>query len=171
MYATLRWAIAVVGVICAMAAPVVAAELNENLAMFSNLADTEWEGHFEDAEESMTLYMKWEPLIGGASVEMSGWSTGSDMTRRNIHYWDPEKKKVAYLALTSNGYVASGTVEFEGSVMTFLGRQTWPDGTVVDTKGEWEFLSSGKIRATGFKYQNGEWIPGHRILFTRTDPK
>ena len=148
-----------------------ASELNENLAIFKDLIGKQWEGHFEDADEPMTLYMNWEPIIGGAAVQMRGWSTGSDMTRVNIYYWDNEKKQVAFLAMTSNGYVATGTAQLKDSVLTFLGRQIFPDGQVRETKSCWEFLPDGKVRASLYNHENGEWTPSHKIIYTPVDSK
>lgn len=145
------------------------ADLDENLSMFADLIGKQWEGHFEDADEPMTLYMEWEPIIGGAAVQMKGWSSSSDMTRLNIYYWDREKKQVYYLAMTSNGYVATGTATGEDSVLTFTGRQVGPDGTARDTKGCWELLPDGNVRVTGCANQGDQRKPGHRILYTPTE--
>jgi hypothetical protein len=156
-------------IIATGAAPVGADELDENLSMFAELIGKQWEGHFEDADESMRLYMSWEPIIGGAAIQMSGWSTGSDMTRRNIYYWDRAKKQVAFLAITSNGYTATGTVQLENKVLIFIGQQIWPDGSVHDTMSRWEFLPDGNVRAIGYGKEGDDWVPGHKILFEVKD--
>lgn len=135
--------------------------LDSNLALFEDLIGKQWEGHFENVDEPMTLYMKWEPIIGGAAIQMSGSSSTTDMTRRNIYYFDRAKKQVAFLAMTSNGYVATGTVTSEDSALVFVGKQTWPDGSVHDTESRWVFLPDGSIRA----------LAGHSILFTPVKPK
>lgn len=146
-----------------------ATELDENLGMLADLVGKQWQGRFEDAEEDMTLFMSWEPIIGGAAVQMSGWSTGSNMTRRNIYYWDRENKRVAYLAMTSNGYVSVGSVQLEDSVLTFLGRQVWPDGSAHDTKSRWMFLPDEKVRVVGYRRDGDKWLPGHKILYEAVD--
>jgi len=148
-----------------------AAEIDQNLMIFKDLIGKQWEGHFEDAEESITLYMSWQPITGGAAVEMSGWSSISDMTRRNIYYFDRTKNQVAFLAMTSNGYVATGKVHLEDSVLIFLGLQVWPDGSVHDTKSRWQFLPDASIRVIGYSFENNEWKPGHKILYTASDSK
>ncbi|HUV29532.1 MAG TPA: hypothetical protein VMY05_00380 [Acidobacteriota bacterium] len=135
--------------------------LDTNLSIFEDLIGKQWEGHFEDADESMTLYMNWEPIIDGAAVQMSGSSSSSDMTRRNIYYFDRAKNLVTFLAMTSNGYVGTGTVSLQDSVLIFLGQQVWPDGSVHDTESQWEFLSDGNVRV----------IAGHKILYTPVDSK
>ena len=91
------------------------------------------------------------------------------MIRRNIYYWDREKKQVAFLAMTSNGYTATGTVQLEDRVLVFIARQIWPDGSVHDTMSRWEFLPDGNVRAIGYSKDGDEWAPGHKILFEVKD--
>lgn len=158
----------VFGVVSAVAQPY---QLNDNLSMFSTMLEGQWEGHFEDSEEPIAQFMTWEPVIGGAAIQMNGWATGSDMARRNIYYWDPGNKRVAYLGLTSNGYVATGTVEVADSLMTFTGQQAGPDGVVRDTRAEWKSLPNGSIRATLYWSEDGKWVPSHTILFSRAGSK
>lgn len=143
--------------------PVFAAQpvLDSDLTMFADLVGKQWEGHFEDADESMTLYMNWELILDGAALQMSGSSSTSDMIRRNIYYFDRSTSEVAYLAMTSNWYVATGTVHAEDSTLVFAGRQVFPDGTVHDTESRWAFLSDGNVRVMG----------GHTILYTPVDSK
>lgn len=151
--------------VAAAAAKPDVADLDDNLSIFAALIGGDWSGHFEGADEPFTLMMNWEPILDGAAVEMKGWSIPPGMTRSNIYYWDREKEEVAYLALTSNGYAATGMVQLEDSILTFEGRQTGPDGTVRDTKSCWEFLANGNVRVIGYGLQGGEWVPGHRILY------
>jgi hypothetical protein len=167
MQSTIRYSLAVAIILAVAISAPNANELGDNLDMFRDLLGTTWEGHFEDADEPMTLYMVWEPIIEGASVQMSGWSSAADMTRRNIYYWDREKKQVAYLAMTSNGYVATGIVQFEGGVLTFLGRQIDPDANVRESKSRWEFNDDGTVRVVGYGKEGDKWVPGHKILFER----
>lgn len=142
-------------------------ELDSSMIIFQDLIGIQWEGHFQNVDESMTLFMSWEPILEGAAVQMNGSSSSSDMIRRNIYYFDRSKKSVCFLAITSNGYVATGTVTREDSVLTFVGKQIGPDGTVRDTKSEWLFLPDGNIRIMGYQLENNNWIPGHKILYTK----
>jgi hypothetical protein len=169
MHLIMQYSLTVIIILAVAVSVPEASELDDNLKMFNELLGTTWEGRFLEADETVKLYMVWEPIIGGASVQMNGWTSTRDMTRQNIYYWDREKKQVAYLAMTSNGYVATGTVQLEGKVLTFLGRQIDPDGNVRESKGRWEFLDDGTVRAVGYGKQGDEWIPGHKILFERTE--
>ncbi len=141
--------------------------LGEQLGLLRRFLGGEWVGRFEEADEPMSLGMTWEVLLDGGAVRMSGWSPG--MTRSNTYYWDAERGRVAYLALTSNGYVGRGTMRMEDSVLVAEGRQVWPDGSAHDTMARWEFLSGGSVRTIGYSQENQEWVPGHRILYTRKD--
>jgi len=148
-----------------------AAEIDKNLMIFKDLIGKQWEGHFEDANEPMTLYMSWEQVIDGAAIQMNGWSNSSDMKRLNIYYFDRAKNQVAFLAMTSNGYISTGTVQSEDSALVFLGQQTGPDGKVRDMKSRWEFMPDGTMRNIGYRLENSEWLPGHKIVYKAADSK
>jgi len=133
--------------------------LDTNLSVFEDLVGKQWEGRFEDDAETVTLYMNWEPIISGAAVQMSGSSSSPDMKRCNIYYFDRAKNQICYLAMTSNGFVSTGNVQREDSVLFFVGQQIQPDGNVRDTESRWMFLSDGSVRVEG----------GHRILYREVE--
>lgn len=142
---------------------VAAGEPDEKLGMFAGLLGKQWEGRFEDAEEPIGLEMNWEVVLDGSAVEMKGKSSG--LTRRNVYYWDSAEKRVAYLALTSNGYIGTGYVAYEDSVLTFVGPIISPDGRVNDAKACWEFLPDGHILAVGYIKKGDDWQAGHKIRY------
>lgn len=141
-----------------------AQELRDELRIFEALLGAAWEGRFENVDEPVGLSMSWEIVLGGTAVRMNGRSAG--MTRTNVYYWDPAERAVAYLALSSNGFVGTGVVTREDSALVFAGRQVWPDGDTRDTMSRWEFLPDGGIRIVGYGKEGEEWVPGHRILYT-----
>ena len=67
--------------------------------------------------------------------------------------------------MTSNHYVATGTVQLEDSVLTYLGQQIRPDGSVHETRSRWEFLQDGSVRVIGYGREGEAWVPGHKILY------
>jgi hypothetical protein len=144
--------------------PVCAQELRDELRIFEALLGTGWEGRFENVDEPLGLSMSWDVALAGAAVRMDGRSAG--MTRTNFYYWDAAQEAVAYLALSSNGFVGRGTVRMEDAVLVFVGSQVWPDGSTRNTMSRWEFLPDGGIRIVGYGKEGDEWVPGHRILYT-----
>jgi hypothetical protein len=151
------------------AGPVGAGELDESLSMFAELIGKQWEAYFEEADEPIKLYMSREPIIGGAAIEMKGWASASDMTRCNIYYRHRARKQVAFLAMTSNGYVATGTVQLQIKALIFIGQQVWPDGSVHDTMSRGSTYPTVKCLplATVRTVMNG--CLGHKIFFEITD--
>jgi len=148
----------------AVISPTQAQTLDENLKIFAPLIGPSWVGEFDDPEETPTILMSWEPILEGKVVRLTG--GGGGMTRENLYYWDPEKKQICCVALTSNGWVSTGTVQAEGDLIVTIGRQVGPDGTVRDVRGTWEVTSDGKAIARGYGKENGEWTPGHVVIFT-----
>lgn len=136
---------------------------DSSMIIFQDLMGKQWEGHFEDSDEPMTLFMCWQPILDGAAAEMNGSSSSSDMTRRNIYYFDRARNLVCFLALTSNGYVAVGNVTAEDSSLIFVGQQVGPDGNARDTKSQWEFLPDGSVRVTGFRLENDESLADSHV--------
>jgi len=141
-----------------------AQELRSELGILEAFLGTAWEGRFEDADEPLGLSMRWEVILDGEAVRMDGRSSG--MSRTNLYYWDAEQRAVAYLALSSNGFVGRGTIRMEDSVLVAEGRQAWPDGSAHDTMSRWELLPGGRVRVVGYGREGGEWVPGHKILYT-----
>jgi hypothetical protein len=146
-----------------------AQELDEDLKVFAPLVGTTWEGHFQDSlEADPAITLSFESMLAGKAVRLV--SGGFGMTRENLHYWDPEKKQICYVALTSNGWVSTGTVVAEGTVIATVGRQAGPDGTAREVKNTWELTADGELIARGYAMVNGAWEPGHVIVFTARSP-
>jgi hypothetical protein len=155
--------------VIALTTPVQSQALDDHLKIFAPLIGPSWEGHFEDTSESRpTIMMSLESALEGKVVRLL--SGGGGMTRENLYYWDPEKKQICYVALTSNGWVSTGTAYGDGALIVTVGRQIGPDGTPRETKNTWEVTTDGKAIARGYRMENGEWKTGHVIIYT-TKPK
>ena len=149
----------------------VAQTLDEKLKILMPLIGHSWEGHFQDTsgEARPTIAMSLEPMLEGKAVRLV--SGGSGMTRENIYYWDPEKKHICFVALTSNGWVSTGIAYAEGSIIVTIGRQVGPDGTEREAKNTWEPTLDGKIVARGYSKEIDDWKPGHIIVFVAKPPE
>ncbi|UCE23920.1 MAG: hypothetical protein JSU74_11555 [Candidatus Zixiibacteriota bacterium] len=152
-------------IILVKVSPSRAQELNENLEFLSPLIGS-WEGYFEDRDrQGLLLTMSCEAIVEGNALRMQSVSGG--MGRRNLYYWDPEKKQVLYLVLTTNGYVGSGIIFKQGDTIFEVGRQIAPDGTVNETKSAWAMGPEGQVITQAYTMKEGKWHPGHVIVFVK----
>ena len=141
-------------------------DIEGNLALLAPLLGT-WEGRFErGGGEGVVLQMTCEPIIDGNAVRVRNLAAG--MVRENYYYFNPSRGRLEFLVLTNNGHLGSGTVASEAGLIVENGEQITPSGETRTTRGSWEPRPDGSVIVRGYTYQEGEWRPGHVIVFRRS---
>jgi hypothetical protein len=83
----------------------------------------------------------------------------------SIFYYDREAGVVAYLGMTNNGYVSRGQIAFEGDVFTQSGEQSGPESPAYSIRVTFRFTDDGTLVNRLCNLQDGEWRPGHTIVY------
>lgn len=141
-------------------------DVGGNLALLKPLLGT-WEGRFErGGGEGVVLQMTCELILDGNAVRVRNLAAG--MVRENLYYWNPSRGRLEFLVLTNNGQIGSGTVASEAGLIVETGEQITPSGATRITRGTWEPRPDGSLVVRGSTQLDGEWRPGHVIVFEQS---
>ena len=123
----------------------------------------------EDTHPSgqMTLHFlrRFEPMHEGKILKFYGECKELRSRTDGYYYYDPDKKEVAFLWLTSNGNVTVGNVKEEDGKILAYGYGIFPDRKL-EFRNTYEFTSDGKLYDKFFRFEDGEWKAGHSRVFT-----
>ncbi|UCG52809.1 MAG: hypothetical protein JSW58_04450 [Candidatus Latescibacterota bacterium] len=144
-------------------------ELDEHLRMLKRLTGATWVGHFVNSSDSeLTHVIRWEPILNGNAIRSTKDVAALDFKMETLYFWDWENETISFLRLTSRGIFSRGTVVLEDDRITLL-------GTGVTSKGVSEFKQTFEIRSEGtlqdcfYRRDNGQWLQGHLIEYTRQE--
>jgi len=141
-------------------------DIGGNLALLKPLLGA-WEGRFElGGGEGVVLQMTCELILDGNAVRVRNLAAG--MVRENLYYWNPSRGRLEFLVLTNNGQIGSGTVASEAGLIVETGEQITPSGETRITRGTWEPRPDGSLAVRGYTQLDGEWRPGHVIVFRQS---
>ncbi len=128
----------------------------------------DWIGEFQNAGERPQVRRSWTPILDGQAIRERRTIPELDFEAESIFYYDHTTDAVLYLGLTNNGYVGRGRIGFEDGAFVQTGDQIQPDGTTSAIRVHFLFEDGPKITNRLFSLVDGEWHPGHTIVYTPT---
>ena len=127
-----------------------------------------WIGEFQDAGERPTIHRSWTVILDGQAIRETRTVPEAAFEAESIYYYDRAAGVVAYLGLTDNGYVGRGRIAFDGETFTQSGEQTRPDGSTHSIRVTFQFTGEGTLLNQLFNLEDGEWLTGHTVIYTRS---
>jgi hypothetical protein len=144
-------------------------ELDEHLLMLQPLTGFTWGGHFVESSDSGLVHVvRWEPILNGNVIRSTKEVTALNFRMETLYYWDWEKETISFLQLTSRGIFSRGTVALAENRITLLGRGIRPDG-ISEFKQTFEIRPDGTLQDCFYRRDDGEWVQGHQIVYTRQE--
>lgn len=141
--------------------------LREELSILKPFVGKTWvskEKHISE-ERMLNFTLKLEPMHGGKIIRIYGECKELNNQTDGYYYYDSDKKKIAFLSLTSNGNFAIGNVKEEDGKILRYGYTIFPDRKL-EFRNTLEFTPDGKFIDKYFRYEDGEWKPGHSRVYT-----
>lgn len=125
-----------------------------------------WVGKFDDPNEELRVLRAWTPILGGLAIRETRSVPDAGFEAESIFYYHPEDGVISYLGITNNGYVSQGQVVFDGEVLVQSGEMVWPDSSTHSIRVTFGFTDGDTLVNQLYNFENGEWQPSHRILYT-----
>lgn len=145
-------------------------ELDARLEFLAPLINRTWVGHFVGpADSTLTHRVRWEPILDGKAVRRTKLVPEASFADDGYYFWDWEAGQVAFLSVGNRGQVTRGfVVREEGRVVL---RGAWRDDrSVHEFALTLEVLPDGKLEDRYYGVANGEWTPGHLIIYSAREP-
>jgi hypothetical protein len=109
--------------------------------------------------------LRFEPMHDGKILKFYGACKELNSRTDGYYYYDPDKKAIAYLWLTSNGNITVGNVKEEDGKILAYGYGIFPNRKL-EFRNTYEFTADGKLHDKFFRFEDGEWKAGHSRIYT-----
>ena len=106
-----------------------------------------------------------EPEHDGKILKYYGECEELKIRTDGYYYYDPDKKEIAFLWLSSNGNITVGNMKEEDGKILAYGFGIFPDRKLA-FRNTYEFTPDGKLRDNFFRFEDGEWKAGHSRIYT-----
>ena len=103
-----------------------APKLSEKLPIFKPFIGPTWVGSIPNDSRMGEITLKWEIVLNGFAVRLKRNILSSDHWLETTYYWDEASGKIAYLAISNNGFVSKGFVAGQGEELISEGEQRGP---------------------------------------------
>ena len=142
--------------------------MDVNLKGLEPFAGKTYKGEFSTstADKPMFDIQQWEVILGGKAVRIMHSVNDGDYGGETVIFWDAAKESVVYYYFTNAGFHTTGTMEFAaGKVISYEEIHNNQNG-ITAAKSIGEVLPDGRIKNSSEYLKNGEWIPGHEVIYT-----
>ena len=119
---------------------------------------------FRHPSGQMVLHMKiqTEKMHNGKILKFHKETKELNNQSDGYFYYDPDKKEIAFLFLTSNGNIQVGNAREEDGKILKYGYVIFPDRKL-EFRQTLEFTADGKLQDNYFRSEDGEWKAGHSV--------
>ena len=164
----MRHAFAAAIVLCLLAAPAGAQEMDEHLAVFEPYIGKTWKGKLSEpgAEKESWDVSRWERALNGKAVRILHSVNDGEYGGETIMFWNREKEALEFYYFTTAGFFTTGTMEVhdDGSFSAVEDVTGNADG-ITRVRSTSTILDDGGLQSESEYYKNGEWVPGHNIVY------
>ncbi len=142
-------------------------QLAEPLKPFAPYIGKTWRGEFANSTPGKPVIdiSRWERALNGQAIRILHSVNNGEYGGETILFWDKNKGSLVFYYFTTAGFYTTGTAKFEDgkfiSHEAVIGNQ---DG-ITEVKAIGEITADGKLRSKSEYLKNGEWTPGHEILY------
>lgn len=154
--------------LCLLSMPLGAQELDEHLAVFKPYIGKTWKGRLSEpgAEEESWDVSRWERALNGKAVRILHSVNDGEYGGETIVYWNREKEEVEYYYFTTAGFYTIGTMEInDDGTFSAMEDVTGNANGITKVRSTSTVLPDGGLQAEAEYLKNGEWVPGHKILY------
>ena len=136
--------------------------LRKELDILKPLVGKTWICEWKDPSGRQTLHLLrlYEPMHDGKILKIYSECRELNSQTDGYFYYDPDKREIAFLTLTNNGNITVGNVKEEGGKILLYGHGIFSD-MKLEFRNTYELASKGEVVDQYFRFENGEWRPGH----------
>ncbi len=142
-------------------------QLNEKLQAFAPFVGKTWKGEFQDSTAEKPTYdvSRWERALNGQAIRILHSVNDGAYGGESIIFYDREQEKVRYYYFTTAGFYTNGSMTFEDGKIISYEEVTGNENGITAVKSTGEVMADGKMKSSAQFLKNGEWVPGHVIVY------
>ena len=139
-------------------------KLDENLKLLKPFTNKIWESEMPGLRgEGMLLGQReWKVQWEGKVIRYTSRTEKLNVYTEGYFFWDPDKNEIGMFTLNNKGRFVQGHVKQEDGKILMHGHITLDDKKL-EFKNYFEFTKDGKILDTWYRFEDGEWKPGHSV--------
>ncbi|MCF8302209.1 MAG: hypothetical protein K9I94_02960 [Bacteroidales bacterium] len=141
--------------------------LDNHLEQFSPYTGKTYKGVFKKTEDGKPVYdvQQWERALNGKAIRIMHSVNNGEYGGETLMLWDKEKESIVFYYFTTAGFYTHGTMHFENG--KFIGHEkvTGNEDGITEVRTSGEQLEDGRLVAKSKYLKNGEWVPGHEIIY------
>ena len=141
-------------------------ELDEHLRFLEPLIGQNWEGGYvgEDAPD-LVISLRFEAILEGRAVKYTKEAAAAGFFSETHFYWSPNREEVLFINLNSRGIVGEGVASSRDGDIELRGENHWQEESM-EFKTLLQIESTGVLKDTFTRKENGKWVSGHFQEFT-----
>lgn len=143
-----------------------AQELEYAVNYFKPLDGIELKGHYQNSPDStIEHFIKWEILLDGNMIRQLKTVPELDFKMEILLFFDQKNMNYAFHQLTNRGSYGSGTFRMDGRKLLIEGDMFTEGASYRRYKQSYEIFADGSLVDIFQRWEDGEWIIGHEILY------
>jgi len=119
-------------------------KLDERLSVFRPFIGPTWVGSVPGDARMGEIILKWEVILNGFAVRLERNILNFNHRLETTYYWDGSSGKIAYVAISNNGYLTKGYVSGQGGGLISEGFQQGPN-TMRQSRRAYRIDKEGKL--------------------------
>lgn len=146
-------------------------DLIEPLRPLAPYVGKTWRGLFEDPtqkEPSEPSYdvSRWERALNGRAIRILHSINDGEYGGESLVIWDSKKQSLVSFYFTTAGFYTTATLKMEGNRLISHEQVTGNENGITEVRATNELTADGRMVVRSEYFQNGRWVPGHRITYT-----
>lgn len=139
-------------------------QLDENLNLLKPFTNKIWESKMQGLHgEGMLLGQReWKVQWEGKVIRYTSRIEMLNAYTEGYFFWDPDKNEISMFTLNNRGRFVQGHVKQENGKILMYGHVTFEDKKL-KFNNYFEFTEDGKILDKWYRFEGGEWKPGHSV--------
>ncbi len=145
--------------------PLFGQQLDEHLLLLEPLTNKTWQAEMPRLGQDVMRECRWDVIWEGKAVKQI-------LTIKKIHFvteayffWDSDKLEIGMFSISSNGNFLHGHVKEENGKILMYGFATFPNEKI-EFRNSFELTEEGELLDQWYRFQEGEWKPGHSFLLS-----
>ncbi len=140
---------------------------NEHLAPLAPFVGKTWRGEFVDStpEDPRVDVQRWEWALNGQGIRIVHSLNDGEYGGETMVMYDRERERLIYFYFTTAGFYTTGTIVADDGMFVSHEEVVGSTEGVTAVRSTSRILDDGRLESHSEYLKNGEWVPGHGVVY------